>query len=324
MKRRAFMAMLGGAAAWPLAARAQQPPMPVIGFVSSFTTNPKFLAGFRQGLEEAGYVEGRNVGIEYRWAGEGQYDQLPSLLADLVGRRVAVILASPVPAALAAKAITTTIPIVFAIGSDPTESGLVTSLNRPGGNITGVSFRSLTLGAKRIELLRELIPKLASVALLVNPKNPNAEPQIRDTQSAVAAVGLQLKVLRAGSKDDLDAAFASLNGSSADAMVVSADPFFISSRDQIVALAARRAVPAIYYAQEFVAAGGLMSYGTNLADAHRIAGLYVGRILNGEKPGELPVMLSDKFELVINVKTARTLGLTIPPTLLVAADEVAD
>jgi putative ABC transport system substrate-binding protein len=325
IRRRDFIGILGGAAAvWPLAARAQQPAMPVIGFLSSFTAEPHFIAAFHRGLGEAGYVEGRNVAIEYRWAEGGQYDRLTAMVADLVGRRVAVIIASPIPAALAAKAVTATIPIVFAVGSDPVESGLVTSLNRPGGNITGVGFMSVALGAKRLELLRALVPKVALVALLVNPNNTNAEPQTKDAQAAAAALGIQLDVWRASSEDDFDNAFATLSRRRADALVVSADPLFIGHRDRLVMLAARHAMPTIYYGREFAVAGGLMSYGSNFADAFRQAGSYAGRILKGEKPGDLPAMLSAKFEFVINLKTAKALGIEVPATLLVAADEVIE
>jgi putative ABC transport system substrate-binding protein len=327
MKRREFITLLGGvvaADAWPANARAQQPAMPVIGFLSSFTTNPRFVAAFRQGLGEAGYVEGQNVAIEYYWAEGGEYDRLPTVAADLVGRRVAVIVASPIPAALAAKATTTTIPIVFAIGSDPIESGLVASLNRPGGNITGVSFLTVALGAKRLELLRDLAPKVALIALLVNPNNTNAEPQTKETQLAAAGLGLNLDVLGASSTVDFDSAFATLVRQRAGALIVSADPFFISQRDHLVALAARHAVPAIYFARDFTAAGGLMSYGTNFAVGHHQAGVYAGRILKGEKPGDLPVVLSAKFEFVINLKTAKTLGVEVPAKLLALADEVIE
>jgi ABC-type uncharacterized transport system substrate-binding protein len=325
MKRREFITLIGGTAAgWPLAARAQQPAMPVIGFLSSFTTNPRFVAAFRKGLGEAGYVEGKNVSIEYYWAEGGQYDRLPAVAADLVGRRVAVIVASPIPAALATKAATTTIPVVFAVGSDPIESGLVASLNQPGGNITGVGFLSVALGAKRLELLRDLVPKVTSIALLVNPNNANAEPQTKETKLAAARFGLEIDIITASSKADFDSAFATLVRQKAGALVVSVDPFFISQRDQLVERAARHAVPAIYYAREFTADGGLMSYGANFAVGYRQAGVYAGRILKGEKPGDLPVMLSDKFEFVINLKTAKALGVELPAKLLALADEVIE
>jgi putative ABC transport system substrate-binding protein len=326
MKRREFITLVGGAAAWPLAARAQQTAMPVIGFLSSFPAdiNPIFTQAFRQGLKEAGFVEGRNVVIEYRWDEEGRYDRLPMMAADLVGRDVAVLFASPIPAALAAKAATASIPIVFAIGSDPVETGLVASLNRPGGNITGATFLSVALGAKRLELLRDLIPKLASIGLLVNSTNPNATLQTTDMQTAANRLGLQFNVLSASSRSDLENAFGALAQRRTDALVVSADPFFISQRDQLVALAARHALPAIYYAREFVAAGGLISYASSFADSFHQAASYVARVLKGDKPADLPVLQPTKFELVINVKAAKELGLDVPPTLLARADEVIE
>ena len=327
MRRREFIALLSSAVTgWPLAARAQQPAMPVIGYLSSFPAdiNPKFTQAFGQGLNDAGFFEGRNVTIEYRWDEEGRYDRLPTMAADLVGRRVAVLFASPIPAALAAKAATATIPIVFAIGSDPVETGLVVSLNRPGGNVTGATFLSVELGAKRLELLRDLLPKIASIGLLVNPNNPNAAVQTKEMQVATTALGLQLNIVSAGSQSDFDNAFETLVGQRTDALVLSADPFFFSHRDQLVALAMRSPVPAIYYAREFALAGGLISYASSFGDSFRQAATYVGRILKGEKPADLPVLQPTKFELVINLKTAKALGLQIPDRLLAVADEVIE
>jgi putative tryptophan/tyrosine transport system substrate-binding protein len=324
--RRKFLATLGGAAAWPLAARAQQPAMPVIGYLSSFPAeiNPKFTQAFRQGLNDGGFFEGRNVTIDYRWDEEGRYDRLPKMAADLVVRRVSVLFASPIPAALAAKAATATIPIVFAIGSDPVQTGLVDSLNRPGGNVTGATFLSVELGAKRLELLRDLVPKIVSIALLVNPNNPNAAVQTKEMQAATSALGLQLNVVNAASQSEFDNAFATLSRERTDALVVSADPFFFSHRDQLAALALRHSMPAIYYAREFAVAGGLISYASSFANSFRQAATYVGRILKGEKPADLPVLQPTKFELVINLKTAKTLGLEIPAPLLALADEMIE
>jgi putative tryptophan/tyrosine transport system substrate-binding protein len=327
MKRREFIAFIGStAAAWSVAASAQQSAIPVVGYLSSFSAdiNPKFVQAFRQGLNEAGFVEGRNVIIEYRWDEEGRYDRLPMMAADLVGQRVAVLFASPVPAALAAKATTATVPIVFAIGSDPVEAGLVDSLSRPGANVTGATFLSVELGAKRLELLRDLLPAINSIGLLLNPNNPNAAPQTKHFQAATSALGLQLIVLHAGSVSDFSNTFATLAKKRIDAIIVSADPFFISHRDQLVALAAQYSKPAVYYAREFVMAGGLLSYATSLTESFHQAATYVGRILKGAKPADLPVEQPTKFELVINLKTARALGLTMPPSVLARADELIE
>jgi putative tryptophan/tyrosine transport system substrate-binding protein len=323
--RRELLAALGGAAAaWPLAARAQQ-PLPVIGFLHGASPEgyAPMVTAFRQGLKEAGYVEGHNVAIEYRWA-EGHYDRLPALAADLVHRQVAVIVTGGTPPAFAAKAATSTIPIVINVGIDPVRAGLIASLNRPGGNVTGIAILTSELAAKRVELLHELLRTSTAVATLVNPTSPLTEPEIKGVRDAARSLGLELHVLNAATVSEIDAAFGRLIELRAGALVVGVDPFLTSQRQQIVALAERRSVPAIYGLREFAIAGGLMSYGNDLADAYRQSGIYAVNLLKGAKPAELPVQQVVKVELVINLKTAKTLGLTFPITLLGRADEVIE
>jgi putative tryptophan/tyrosine transport system substrate-binding protein len=325
MNRRKLIALLGGAsAAWPLAARAQQPAMPVIGFLHSASLEPnaKRLAGFRKGLREAGFIEGQNVAIEFRWAA-GQNARLPELAADLIGKPVTMIATlSSTPATLAAKAATTTIPIFFLIAEDPVELGLVASLNRPGGNATGISSQNVELVAKRLSLLRELAPQAGHVAALLNSSNPNAKPVSRMLQAAATTLGVQLNVLEASTDREIETAFLSLKPGSA--LLVGTDPSFFARRASLVALAARHAVPTMYDNRESPDVGGLVSYGQNTETSWEQAGRYVGRILKGEKPADLPVVQPTKFEFVINLKTAKALGLDVPPTLLARADEVIE
>ena len=325
-RRREFITLLGGAAAWPLAARAQQPAMPVIGLLTSRAPGdaPQLLAAVRQGLKETGFVEGQNVAIEYRFAGN-RSERLPSLATDLVHRQVSVIAATTTQAALAAKAATTTIPIVFEMGGDPVRVGLVVSLSRPGGNITGVTQLNVVVAPKRLELLHELLPTATVMALLVDPTDPaSAEITTRDLQAAARSFGLELHVLNASTERDLDAAFAKLIQLRAGGLVISAGAFFIGRQEQLAALAVRHAVPAVFESREFVAAGGLMSYGGNLTDSYRLTGVYTGRILKGEKPGELPVQQGTKVEMFLNLKAAKALGITVPLPLLGRADEVIE
>jgi ABC-type uncharacterized transport system substrate-binding protein len=327
MRRREFITLFGGAAvAWPRAARAQQPAMPVVGFLHGGSPGPNVnpVAAFRKGLAEAGYVEGQNVAIEFRWAA-GHDDRLPELAADLIRRRVAVI-ATPLStqAALAAKAATTTIPIVFGTGGDPVALGLVTSFTRPGGNVTGISFMTAEMGAKLLGLLHELVPQAARFVALVNPTSSLAEPFIKDLHEGARTLGLQAEVLYAGTDREIDAAFATLVQKRADALLIAPDALFTSRRAQLATLSMRHAVPSTHVIREFAEAGGLMSYGPNLANAYQQTGIYTGRILKGERPADIPVAQPIKFELVINLKTAKALGLDIPPTLTALADEVIE
>jgi ABC-type uncharacterized transport system substrate-binding protein len=325
MRRREFIASFGAVAAWPLAAHAQQSTLPVIGFLdpTSLDKYASFVEAFRKGLSEVGFIEGHNVAIEYRWA-EGQYARLPDLAAELVQRKVAVIVATGITAARAAKAATSTTPIVFNTGGDPIKFGLVTSFSRPGQNVTGVASLGKILVAKQLEILRDVVPQADTIAFLVNPNNAVARLDTSDVQAAADKLAKKLIVVEAGTKHDLDSAFTTIVEQHGRALVVQTDPFFLGQRDQIVGLAARHAVPAIYYLKDYPAAGGLMSYGTSLTDALRLVGNYTGRILKGEKPGDLPVQQSVKTEFVINLKTAKTLGLTVPVGLLNAADEVIE
>jgi putative tryptophan/tyrosine transport system substrate-binding protein len=326
VKRRDFITLLGGAAVtWPVATRAQQPAIPVVGFLSTLSASnmaANVMNEFRQGLKEAGFVEGQNVKLEYRWA-EGHYDRLPLLAADLVRRQVAVIAATGgEPSPQVVKATTQTIPIVFMANGDPVAAGLVASLNRPGGNLTGVTIFGMMAVGKRLELLRQLMPKAGTIAYLMNPDNPNRE--LDNVQAAARSLEQQILVLNADNGQDIDTAFATIAQQRAAALLVASDPLFFDRRDQLIALAARQAIPAIYYLRAFCQAGGLLSYGNNLTDMYRQVGTYTGRVLNGERPADLPVMQSTKFELTINLKTAKALGLDISPTLLALADEVIE
>jgi putative ABC transport system substrate-binding protein len=326
LRRRQFITLLGGAGVWPVVVRAQQPVMPVIGFlnVASSDGYRSMVTAFRQGLQESGYVEGRNVAIEFRWA-EGRSDRLPALAADLVHRQLTVIAATSTPAALAAKAATTTIPIVFETGGDPITLGLVANLNRPGGNVTGVTQLNTEVAPKRLELLHELVPTARAIALLVNPTSPGlTEFVLRASQAAAQTLGLNLHVINASTESDFDGVFANVIRLRAGGLVIGADPFFTSRQEQLAALALHHAVPTVYEYHEFVAAGGLASYSGSITDAYRLAGVYAARILKGEKPGELPVQQATKFEMFLNLKTAKALGITVPLPLLGRADEVIE
>ena len=327
MRRRDFIKVIAGSAAvWPLRARAQQPALPVIGFLNSASATPweAYIAGFRTGLKEAGFVDGQNVSIDFRWA-EGHYDKLPGMAADLVRRKVAVLVATGgTPSVVAAKGATSTIPIVFTTGTDPIRAGFVTSISRPGGNVTGVNFFTTVLEGKRIGLLRALVPGVQLITVLFNPDRPAHATEVKEVQEAAHALSQQIRILLASNESAINAAFATAMQLHAGAMLVGSDPFFNSQRDKIVALAARHSIPAIYEGRDFALAGGLMSYGTHLAEAYRQVGVYVGRILKGEKPGDLPVVQSTKFELVINLRTAKALGIEVPPNLSAEANEIIE
>jgi putative ABC transport system substrate-binding protein len=325
MRRREFITAVGGAAIWPMMARAQQSAMPAVGFLhSGLEAQSPHVIGFRKGLDEIGFVQGRNIDVLYRFA-EGQYDQLPAIAAELVNRQVAVLVATGgVQAALAAKSATKKIPVVFANGSDPVQFGLVDSLNRPGGNITGVSFFTATLERKRLGLLSELVPTARTYGVLINPTNDNSENQLKDIAQGGVALGRPIVILKAGNEKEIETAFEAFAQQQANALLVVADPYFAGQREKIVALAAHYQLPAIYEWREFTQAGGLASYGTNLLDNYRLAGVQVGRVLKGEKPADLPVMQATKFEFVINLKTAKSLGLTLPPGPLSTADDVIE
>jgi len=325
VRRREVITVIGGAAAWPFAARAQQPTMPVIGFLNSGAAEAlqSLVAAFRQGLSESGYVEGQNLGIEYRWA-NGDYNKLPRLAAELVGRHVSAILAGALPAVVAAKAATTTIPIVFTSGGNPVELGLVSSLSHPGGNVTGVSFLTNELGGKRLELLRELIPTAAYVGFLVNPTRPSFQSEVKNAQQAAQASGVKLLVLNASSEAEIETAFAELSQQRIAALIVGTDVFFLSRRDQIVALANRLRIATVYDLREYVMAGGLISYAASITEVYRQAGIYIAKILKGAKPADLPVLQPTKFDLVIKLKTAKALGLTVSNQMQLLADEVVE
>jgi putative ABC transport system substrate-binding protein len=326
MRRRNFIkGIVGSAAVWPLAARAQQPAMPVIGYLSALSESQATaqLNAFHRGLHDSGFVAGRNVSIEFQWA-DGQYDRLPAMAADLVRRPVALILAQTPPAALSAKAATTSIPIVFVVGFDPVAAGLVTSMARPGGNVTGFSLQQTDIAGKRLGLLRDLAPKTSVVAMLVNSESPNAAPEMADAQVAAKAVGLQLKMVNASTPNEIRAASVAIAEQHPDALLVGSDPFLVNRREELVALAAGLGIPAVYTQREYVAAGGLISYGTNVGNVYRQAGIYAGRILKGAKPADLPITLPTTFELVINLKTAKKLGLAVSNAMQLLADEVIE